>query len=578
MEGNFRRTALTLLLFILSLAVPPAARAWNRAGHMVIGAMTYYELQRTSPASLKAVIEALKYHPAYGEWQSSGARGSDLRLFMYASAWPDTLPRESKDNCLECKYGNVVYGREGNVSTRKVGDWEGEHLLNALSRSIHTPQYGVYGRECTRDENQCRAIALSWVLFLFAEMHQPVHVVSLSPYARSGDTNSSNHFYVRASSRRVNLHKYWDDLLLATPDAGFFTPGSADAGRAVSKARELMAKYNGSVVVRDWGLLEEAEYERWMSRDLVYIAREFVYSVPLRTSGGPGATLPSGYASKARRIAERLAVAASRRLSTLLQTYPSWPASQGAVASVVPSYSPESSATETAQQPAAAQSETGARVSKAERAAQRNLERRKGELRVIREPGTRGVVSGYDPAQVRSAVEQTKAELISSLKGRELAGTRAAIAKLDPLSGNLQFETTSNGWVVVTTESTAQAFNTFSAQLAYLKEGKRSVELKIVSTPGKANFYIYTESEEESRESKTERKPLDVVSTDGGEMVRYRGRYYYVITKDGYKQKEFLLNLWDVKGAKFALDCSLYTNDEKDGPEACLVKAVEDNR
>jgi hypothetical protein len=206
------------------------------------------------------------------------------------------------------------------------------------------------------------------------------------------------------------------------------------------------------------------------------------------------------------------------------------------------------------------------------------LEEKAKGLRIVEvsNPNAQGTVEGYEEVEVRRIVEQTKAELLSSLQGDELAGTRAAITKLDPLTGKLRkvWTGTFNSRALVTTESATNALNAFSTQLAYLKEGKRSVELKIISTPGAANFYLYGESEEESRRAMTNREPLAVVSTDGGVTVKYRGIYYYVILKDGYKSKEFPLDLWDVKGAKFELQCPL----SKDEPVTCIINPIEDKR
>src|SRR5262245_29887176 len=54
-------TGLVLVLFALA----PAALAWNKAGHMVSGAIAYADLKQDSPQTLERVIALLKAHPHY---------------------------------------------------------------------------------------------------------------------------------------------------------------------------------------------------------------------------------------------------------------------------------------------------------------------------------------------------------------------------------------------------------------------------------------------------------------------------------------------------------------------------------
>src|SRR5262245_43508545 len=62
------------LVAILAVAVATGhaapALAWNKAGHMVSGAIGYAVLKQDSPRALAGVIALLKAHPAYKEkWE-----------------------------------------------------------------------------------------------------------------------------------------------------------------------------------------------------------------------------------------------------------------------------------------------------------------------------------------------------------------------------------------------------------------------------------------------------------------------------------------------------------------------------
>src|SRR5262249_33233682 len=54
-----------LLGLLLMLAAVSSALAWNKAGHMVSGAIAYAELKQASPQTLARVIALLKTHPHF---------------------------------------------------------------------------------------------------------------------------------------------------------------------------------------------------------------------------------------------------------------------------------------------------------------------------------------------------------------------------------------------------------------------------------------------------------------------------------------------------------------------------------
>src|SRR5690242_17755160 len=77
-----------------------SAVAWNRAGHMVSGAIAYDELQRTAPAAAARVAAILRQHPQYeSRWkpQFAGMNDQDQQryLFMLAARWPDDIRGDS---------------------------------------------------------------------------------------------------------------------------------------------------------------------------------------------------------------------------------------------------------------------------------------------------------------------------------------------------------------------------------------------------------------------------------------------------------------------------------------------------
>jgi hypothetical protein len=62
---------IALSSFLVSISLCTPALAWNKAGHMVSGAIAYNELQAKAPQSLPRVIALLKKHPFYqSKWKA----------------------------------------------------------------------------------------------------------------------------------------------------------------------------------------------------------------------------------------------------------------------------------------------------------------------------------------------------------------------------------------------------------------------------------------------------------------------------------------------------------------------------
>ncbi len=87
-----------LVGILLVLVAVSSALAWNKAGHMVSGAMAYADLKQTSPQTLARLIALLKTHPHFEtKWAprltqlNLSSEEQDLYLFMLAARWPDDI-------------------------------------------------------------------------------------------------------------------------------------------------------------------------------------------------------------------------------------------------------------------------------------------------------------------------------------------------------------------------------------------------------------------------------------------------------------------------------------------------------
>ncbi len=222
---------------LLSLIVAaPRALAWNDPGHMVAALLMYDALSADDQAAL---AKLLRSHPRYQEdfvalmpdvVRGADATEQDRWLFAFAATWPDVArqfrhvssTRQRERLVRRWHNGRWHYinlplflseaEKEaiGDVDANTDSHWrdaEAPHLMNAVQAL--GKQSLVLG-DAGHDDAE-RALALSWLLHVVGDLHQPLHTTALftSRAFPSGD-RGGNDLQVDA---RNNLHFIWDSAL-----------------------------------------------------------------------------------------------------------------------------------------------------------------------------------------------------------------------------------------------------------------------------------------------------------------------------------------------------------------------------
>jgi hypothetical protein len=345
----FSRRAMVWLLAAAALTFAPRASAWNAHGHMLIALLAYDALPAPQRAAL---VKLLAAHPRYDEDLRSALptslespRERERWLFAYAATWPDLLREQPAYHHGTWHYVNLPLslGRSGLASCREArrdfpasvarvaridaerrargepGIVAGESILEALPKNR-----GILADPGATPE--ARALALSWLLHLVGDAHQPLHGVALFTRSRflTGD-RGGNDVLVRG---HVNLHRVWDDLLGEGTSLPELDAGLARLERARPRSHEAAAARQ---LDADIWVDEACE----LSRRVVYapailsaverFERRDAKSAP---SDGPPprdkpeVSLPDGYFRHAEEKARERALRAGLRLAAILGTVP----------------------------------------------------------------------------------------------------------------------------------------------------------------------------------------------------------------------------------------------------------------
>jgi len=287
--------------------------AWNRAGHMAMGAIAYDDLQRTSPATVARVVAILRQHPQYeSRWKpqlgSMSVQDQERYLFMLAARWPDDIRGDSAFDHPTWHYIDYPYRPPGQPSSVPAPPPDKDNMIAAFQRNVAMVQSAALDAE--------KAVAMCWIFHLIGDSHQPLHTVSLFTTQFPDGDRGGNLFYIRpdpSSPATQNLHAYWDNILLADD-----TFGPAQA-RATALANAHPRKSLDE-------LARSADFETWTRQESFDLAVSAVYrqgNLKGSSDKNQGTPLPPGYESDAKGIAERrLALSAYRLADFLAKTFP----------------------------------------------------------------------------------------------------------------------------------------------------------------------------------------------------------------------------------------------------------------
>jgi len=325
-----------IILASILLACASGVHAWDHPGHMTTAAIAFAEIESARPELIEKIGLLLLAHPDPAPfWVAAGeAKGKERvrSMFIEAARWPDDSKFTNNDRLTWHSARWAVITKDAPPEAKEAvaarhGKPAGQ-ALEALALNFAM----LSNPESSPTE---RAWALSWLMHVMGDIHQPMHVSDLfSEQFPEGDMAGTMGYVMDPVSKTpITLHILWDSNVLRIP-----TLEEVDR-----HAKEFMKKYPRSSfpelkahpvsdpnAFREWGQESHQVAVDWAfnvemsidpdknqtSEQLVKKMVNFILNGVSPVKEAP--ELPAGYWEKLQETSERRITLAGYRIADLL--------------------------------------------------------------------------------------------------------------------------------------------------------------------------------------------------------------------------------------------------------------------
>jgi hypothetical protein len=264
--------------------------AWDHPAHMTTAAIAFMEIEQSNPELIDKLELLFMAHPdASPFWVAAGdSRGKERakRMFIEGARWADDTkgtihdrptwhtarwPIVTKDAPPEAKA--AAEARKGRPAGQAIEALVMNFAMLASAETNHSE----------------RASALSWLLHLLGDIHQPLHVSDQYSKEFPAGNGAGTLEYVMdpVNGIPIPLHLLWD--------SNVYRSTSLDA--VEQNAQALVKKYPRNRFPNLTGLQGPGDFERW-ARESYQVAADFAYGYGIETVTDPDKDLDSDKAVK----------------------------------------------------------------------------------------------------------------------------------------------------------------------------------------------------------------------------------------------------------------------------------------
>ena len=255
------------------------SQAWDHPGHMTTAAIAFAEVKRMRPDLIEKIGLLLLKHPAPPAfWVAAGdGKGEERarRMFIEAARWPDDAKFTIDDRPTWHTARWPILGPDAPEEAKEIAETRGDRPTgNAIEAAVLNA--GMLANPESKPVE--RALALSWVMHIVGDIHQPLHVSDY--YSAESPTGNA----------AGTLEYVWDPLMDSAMPLHILWDSNTFRSTAIEEidknATELLAKYPRSSLPQLTGYDGLGSFERW-ARESYQVAVDFAYGAGIETAGDP---------------------------------------------------------------------------------------------------------------------------------------------------------------------------------------------------------------------------------------------------------------------------------------------------
>lgn len=238
---------------------------------MAIAAIAFSEVEKASPDLIDKIGLLLFKHPDPAPFwvAAEDGKGKDLtrRMFIQASRWPDDARFTVQDRPAWHSARWAIIADDAPADTRKLAEARGGRPAGQALEALKLNATVMIDPESKADE---RALALSWVLHIIGDIHQPFHTSDLfsKAYPTGNPAGSMGFVADPLEAAGVQLHLLWDSN----------TRRSVRLEDVDGYAREIMEKFPRSSLPELKAYEGPDDFEKW-ARKSHQIAVDWAFDI-----------------------------------------------------------------------------------------------------------------------------------------------------------------------------------------------------------------------------------------------------------------------------------------------------------
>lgn len=271
--GRGKHARLVILLTLFS-ACPSWVQAFDHPSHMATAAIAFQEIERQQPELIEKLGLLMMKHPDPAPFwvAAEDAKGKERvrRMFIQGARWADDVRGTLHDRPAWHSARWAFVADDAPAEARVLAKARGNKPTGQLIEAT------VLNAEVLTDPDskpEERALALSWVLHLVGDIHQPMHVSDLYSKAFPTGNPAGGVGFVDdpLADSAIQLHLLWDSN----------TRRSNKLEDVDGYAREIMKKFPRSALPELKPFEGPEDFEKW-ARESHQIAIDWAFDIEMK--------------------------------------------------------------------------------------------------------------------------------------------------------------------------------------------------------------------------------------------------------------------------------------------------------